>query len=54
MTVPATGNRIVPGDHVILEMPLGREYAETAQAIDIVIWIDTPLDVALRKGRSAR
>jgi uridine kinase len=53
VTDPVTGERIVPGDYVILEMPLGREYAETAHLIDIVIWIDTPLDVALARKAGA-
>lgn len=50
VTDPVTGASIHPGDHVILEMPLGREYAETADLIDVVIWVDTPLDVALARN----
>ncbi|MDK9705248.1 MAG: hypothetical protein OEL20_19155 [Sulfuritalea sp.] len=49
-TDPVTGARIVPGDHVVLEMPLGREYAATAHLIDIVIWVEIPLDVALARN----
>ena len=50
VTNPVTGASILPGDHVVLEMPLGREFAETAHLIDIVIWVDTPLDVALARN----
>ena len=53
VTDPATGRSIVPGDHVFLEMPLGREFAETAHLIDIVMWIDTPLDLALARKLGA-
>ena len=46
---PAGGQAILPGDCLILEMPLGRAYAETAELIDAVIWLDIPLDVALAR-----
>lgn len=46
---PAGGQMILPGDYLILEMPLGRAYAETAELIDVVIWLDIPLDVALAR-----
>ena len=46
---PAGGQAILPGDYLVLEMPLGRAYAETAGLIDVVIWLDVPLDVALAR-----
>lgn len=46
---PASGQAILSGDYLILEMPLGRAYAETAELIDAVIWLDIPLDVALAR-----
>ena len=46
---PGGGQAILPGDYLILEMPLGRAYAETAGLIDAVIWLDIPLDVALAR-----
>lgn len=46
---PVGGQAILPGDYLILEMPLGRAYAETAALIDVVIWLDIPLDVALAR-----
>ncbi len=38
-----------PGKRIIFEMPLGREYPATAGLIDLLIWIDTPLDTALAR-----
>ena len=46
---PASGQALLSGDYLILEMPLGRAYAETAELIDAVIWLDIPLDVALAR-----
>jgi uridine kinase len=46
---PAHGAAIGPGDTIVFEMPLGREHGETAPLIDIVIWVDIPLDVALAR-----
>jgi uridine kinase len=46
---PRTGASIPTGAWIVLEMPLGREHAATARLIDLLIWIDTPLDVALAR-----
>ena len=46
---PLTGRRVDPTDLVLLEMPLGREHAETARYIDFVIWIEVPPDIALAR-----
>jgi uridine kinase len=35
--------------HVIFDTPLGRAHPETGAAIDIAVWIDCPLDVALSR-----
>lgn len=35
---------------VVAEMPLGRSYPATAGLIDFLIWVDTPLDVALARN----
>lgn len=44
-----TGAPIASAKYIILEMPLGREHRETAPLIDLVIWIDVPLDLALAR-----
>ncbi len=35
--------------YLLFEMPLGREHTPTAHLIDLLIWIDLPLDVALAR-----
>lgn len=34
---------------VVLEMPLGRAWQATAAAIDVLVWVDVPLDIALAR-----
>jgi uridine kinase len=38
-----------PARHVILDFLLARAHQPTARYIDLMIWIDTPLDVALAR-----
>jgi uridine kinase len=38
-----------PARHVVLDFLLARAHQPTARQIDLVIWIDTPLDVALAR-----
>jgi uridine kinase len=47
--ITPAGERVAPGDFILFEMPLGREHAETAPFIDLVIWIDLPPEVALAR-----
>lgn len=46
----AGGEPIRPTRFLVLEMPLGRAYAETAELIDYLVWVDTPLDLALARN----
>lgn len=46
----ASGKPIRPARFVVLEMPLGRAFAETAELIDILVWVETPLDLALARN----
>ena len=46
---PLSGQRVMPGKYVFFEMPLGRAHGPTAGFIDLVIWIDVPLDLALAR-----
>lgn len=39
----------LPGRYVVFEMPLGREYSATAPLIDLLIWVDVALDIALAR-----
>lgn len=34
---------------LIFEMPLGRTWSATAEHIDVLIWVDVPLDIALAR-----
>ena len=34
---------------VIFEMPLGRAWSATAALIDVMVWVDVPLDIALAR-----
>lgn len=49
----ASRKPIRPTRFLVLEMPLGRAYAETAGLIDILVWVDTPLDLALVRNLSS-
>ncbi|HOI73407.1 MAG TPA: hypothetical protein PLO63_04595 [Syntrophales bacterium] len=46
---PRTGSPITAGRWIVLETPLGREHAATAPLIDLLVWVDTPPDVALAR-----
>jgi hypothetical protein len=41
--------RIGPAKYVLFEMPMGRAYGPTSRLIDLVVWIDIPLDMALAR-----
>jgi uridine kinase len=45
----ATQNEAKPDCYVVFEMPLGKEYKQTALLIDLLIWVDVPLDIALAR-----
>jgi uridine kinase len=49
VTDPLTLAEIAPAKFIILEMPLGREHKSAAPYIDLLIWIDTPPDIALAR-----
>jgi uridine kinase len=46
---PMTGREIAPRKYIVFEMPLGKEHRDTAVYIDLLIWIDLPLDIALAR-----
>jgi uridine kinase len=47
---PASGRQVDPARLVLFEMPFGRAYGLTAGQIDFLVWLDTPLDVALARN----
>jgi uridine kinase len=46
---PATRERIPAARYLVFENPLGRAAASLAKDIDLLIWVDVPLDVALAR-----
>lgn len=49
VTDPTTATVIEPRKYIIFEMPFGKGHTATAPFIDLLIWIDLPLDVALAR-----
>lgn len=49
VTDPRTGAPLRAAPWIVFEMPLGREHTATARFIDLLLWIDTPLDMALAR-----
>lgn len=46
---PFTNMEITSRKYIVFEMPLGKEYKDTAGYIDLLIWIEIPLDIALAR-----
>jgi len=47
---PVTLRQILPRRYVIFETHFGRAHQATGRHIDLLVWIDTPLDVALARN----
>lgn len=46
---PLTGAEIPARKYILFETQFGRQHAATGRHIDLMIWIETPLDVALAR-----
>lgn len=46
---PATRAAIRPAKYILFETQFGRRHAATGAHIDLLFWVDTPLDVALAR-----
>ena len=46
---PANGAPIEPRKYLLLDAPFGRRHMATGSQIDFLVWIDTPLDIALAR-----
>lgn len=46
---PERNVRIAPRKYILLETQFGREHKATGEQIDLLIWIDAPLDIALAR-----
>lgn len=49
VTDPATGETIRPAAWVLFETQFGRAHLASGRHIDLLIWLDTPLDIALAR-----
>ena len=47
---PRTGREIAARKYILFETQFGRAHRATGRNIDILIWLDTPLDVALARN----
>lgn len=48
--LPDGRTTIEPREYIFFETPLGREHKQSGQYIDVLIWLDIPLDVALARN----
>lgn len=46
---PVDGSKISPAEYVVFDAPLGRAHCDTGRLIDFMVFIDTPLDVAMAR-----
>lgn len=47
---PRTGREIAARKYILFETQFGKAHRATGQHIDLLIWLDTPLDVALARN----
>ncbi len=49
ITSPLDSSKILPAKFIVFDAPLGRSHFDTGQLIDFMVFIDTPLDVAMAR-----
>lgn len=49
ITSPFDGSKISPARFIVFDAPLGRAHFDTGRFIDFMVFIDTPLDVAMAR-----
>lgn len=47
---PKTGRELRPAKYILFETHFGRAHRETGRHVDLLLWLDTPLDVALARN----
>jgi uridine kinase len=47
---PQTRREIAPAKHILFETHFGRAHRDTGRHVDLLLWIDTPLDIALARN----
>jgi uridine kinase len=53
VVAPAGGTRIAPRKYIVFETQFGRAHRATGALIDLLIWIDVPLEIALARKLKA-
>ena len=46
---PRTSREVSPCKYILFETQFGRAHRATGQHVDLLVWIDTPLDIALAR-----
>ena len=46
---PVDGRIVLPASYIVFDAPLGRAHRETGQYVDLMVYLDTPLDVAMAR-----
>ncbi|HEX7953117.1 MAG TPA: hypothetical protein VF523_08645, partial [Burkholderiales bacterium] len=46
---PRTRHEVLPRKYILFETQFGKAHRATGRHIDLLIWIDTPLDIALAR-----
>ena len=49
ITSPVNGSKIPTAKYIVFDAPLGRAHSDTGRFIDFMVFIDTPLDIALAR-----
>jgi uridine kinase len=49
VTSPVDGSKISPARFIVFDAPLGRAHCDSGRFIDFMVFIDTPLDVAMAR-----
>ena len=49
VTSPLDGSRIEPAKYVVVDAPLGRVHRDSGKHIDFMVFVDTPLDIAMAR-----
>ena len=49
ITYPVGGVQLGPARYVVVDAPLGRAHSDSGRFIDLMVFVDTPLDVALAR-----
>ena len=52
VTSPVSGSKIGPSKYIVVDAPLGRVHTESGKYFDFMVFVDTPLDVAMARRLS--